>query len=161
VFRRDIVRSIVAGRVVARSADEDALLLEPGRALPGEDRTPWGLQRGARSVCGRCFAFCPRFRSRKREADGRLPRRGLHAHEEGRDRSPFPHRPRPLRSVPLPSPGDGGGHGGGKVKLVLFSEAGRAEEYFIIPTKSKRDLLIPAAEKGDRKVWDGSKAVDL
>jgi hypothetical protein len=50
---------------------------------------------------------------------------------------------------------------GGKVKLVLLSEAGRAEEYFIIPTKSKRDLLIPAAEKGDRKVWDGSKAVDL
>jgi hypothetical protein len=50
---------------------------------------------------------------------------------------------------------------GGKVKLVLLSEAGRTEEYFIIPTKSKRDLLIPAAEKGARKVWDGTKAVDL
>src|SRR5256885_3368425 len=50
---------------------------------------------------------------------------------------------------------------GGKVKLVLLSDAGRAEEYFIIPTKSKRDLLIPAAEKGARKVWDGTKAVDL
>ena len=50
---------------------------------------------------------------------------------------------------------------GGKVKLVLISETGRTEEYFIIPTKSKRDLLIPAAEKGARKVWDGTKPVDL
>jgi len=50
---------------------------------------------------------------------------------------------------------------GGKVKLVLISDAGRTEEYFIIPTKSKRDLLIPAAEKGARKVWDGRGAVDL
>lgn len=50
---------------------------------------------------------------------------------------------------------------GGKVKLVLISDAGRTEEYFIIPTKSKRDLLIPAVEKGVRKVWDGRGAVDL
>ena len=50
---------------------------------------------------------------------------------------------------------------GGKVKLVLFSESGKAEEYFIIPTKSKRALLIPAAEKGMRKIWDGTKAVDI
>jgi hypothetical protein len=50
---------------------------------------------------------------------------------------------------------------GGKVKLVLISDAGRTEEYFIIPTKSKRDLLIPAADKGARKVWDGTRAVDL
>ena len=50
---------------------------------------------------------------------------------------------------------------GGKVKLVLLSEGGRTEEYFIIPTKSKRDLMIPAAEKGARKVWDGTRAVDL
>jgi hypothetical protein len=50
---------------------------------------------------------------------------------------------------------------GGKVKLVLLSDAGRTEEYFIIPTKSKRDLLIPVVEKGDRKIWDGAKAVDL
>ncbi|HKW42586.1 MAG TPA: hypothetical protein VJP06_00225 [Thermoplasmata archaeon] len=50
---------------------------------------------------------------------------------------------------------------GGKVKLALVSEAGKTEEYFIIPTKSKRDLLIPAAEKGARQVWDGTKAVDL
>ena len=50
---------------------------------------------------------------------------------------------------------------GGKVKLVLFSESGKTEEYFIIPTKSKRALLIPAAEKGMRKIWDGTKAVDI
>lgn len=50
---------------------------------------------------------------------------------------------------------------GGKVKLVLISEKAEAEEYFIIPTKSKRDLLIPAPEKGARKIWDGARAVDL
>ena len=50
---------------------------------------------------------------------------------------------------------------GGKIKLALISESGRTEEYFIIPTKSKRDLLIPAAEKGPRKVWNGTRAVDL
>src|SRR5467141_4238559 len=50
---------------------------------------------------------------------------------------------------------------GGKVKLVLLSDAGRTEEYFIIPMKSKRDLLIPASEKGARKIWDGTRAVDL
>ena len=50
---------------------------------------------------------------------------------------------------------------GGKVKLVLASESGKTEEYFIIPTKSKRDLLIPAPEKGARKIWDGTDVVDL
>lgn len=50
---------------------------------------------------------------------------------------------------------------GGKVKLVLISDAGRTEEFFIILTKSRRDLLIPAAEKGARRVWDGTKAVEL
>ena len=50
---------------------------------------------------------------------------------------------------------------GGKVKLVLIAESGKAEEFFVIPTKSKRDLLIPAAEKGERKIWDGTRAVDL
>ena len=50
---------------------------------------------------------------------------------------------------------------GGKVKLVLLSEDGRTEEFFIIPTKSKRDLLIPAAEKGARRIWDGKQAVEL
>jgi hypothetical protein len=50
---------------------------------------------------------------------------------------------------------------GGKVKLVLISESGKAEEFFIIPTKSKRDLLIPATERGARRVWDGKQPVDL
>ncbi len=50
---------------------------------------------------------------------------------------------------------------GGKVKLVLIPDRGTTEEYFIIPTKSKRDLLISASEKGARKVWDGTRAVDL
>ncbi|HYT00355.1 MAG TPA: hypothetical protein VEO20_06780 [Thermoplasmata archaeon] len=49
----------------------------------------------------------------------------------------------------------------GKVKLVLKSDSGEVSEYFIIPTKANRDLLIPAAEKGARKIWDGTKAVDL
>ncbi len=50
---------------------------------------------------------------------------------------------------------------GGKVKLVLTSEDGKTEEFFVIPTKSHRDLLIPAAEKGARKIWDGTRPVDL
>ncbi len=50
---------------------------------------------------------------------------------------------------------------GGKVKLVLIAESGQTQEFFIIPTKSNRDLLLPAAEKGARKVWDGTRAVDL
>ena len=58
-------------------------------------------------------------------------------------------------------PETGGPMEGGKVKLVLLLERGTTEEYFIIPTKSKRDLLIPSPEKGARKVWDGTKAVDL
>lgn len=58
-------------------------------------------------------------------------------------------------------PGTGEPMEGGKVKLVLISDSGSAEEYFVIPTKSKRGLLIPAPEKGQRKVWDGSRAIDL
>ena len=50
---------------------------------------------------------------------------------------------------------------GGKVKLVFLADSGAKEESFLIPTKSKRDLLIPAMEKGPRKVWDGTKPVDL
>lgn len=50
---------------------------------------------------------------------------------------------------------------GGKVKIILLSDDGRVEEYFIIRTKSTRSLMIPATDKGPRKVWDGSHAVDL
>ncbi len=58
-------------------------------------------------------------------------------------------------------PETGGAMEGGKVKLVLIAEDGKVEEFFVIPTKSRRNLLIPAAEKGARKVWDGSRAIDL
>lgn len=50
--------------------------------------------------------------------------------------------------------------GENKVKLVLSSED-KTEEYFIIPMKDTRSLLIPVKGKGKRKVWDGEKAVDL
>ena len=50
---------------------------------------------------------------------------------------------------------------GGKVKLVLLSESGKTEEFFIIPTKSSRDLLIPTTEKGARKIWDGTQSIDV
>ena len=50
---------------------------------------------------------------------------------------------------------------GGKVKLVLIPESGEPQEFFIIATRSNRNLMIPAAEKGARKVWDGAAAVDL
>ena len=45
--------------------------------------------------------------------------------------------------------------------VVEFAETGAPEEYFIIPTKSWRDLLIPPSEKGARKVWDGTRSVGL
>ena len=50
---------------------------------------------------------------------------------------------------------------GGKVKFVLMSDRGAPEEYLIIPMKSRRDPLIPAPEKGARKVWDGTRSVGL
>ncbi len=50
---------------------------------------------------------------------------------------------------------------GGKMKLVLIPDRGEPEEFFIIPTKSRRDLLIPAPEKGARKIWDGRQAIDV
>jgi len=50
---------------------------------------------------------------------------------------------------------------GGKVKLVLASDGGKQEEFFIIPTKGGRSLLIKAETKGERKLWDGEKVVRL
>jgi len=50
---------------------------------------------------------------------------------------------------------------GGKVKLVLIPESGEPQEFFIIPTNPRRDLLIPAPEKGARRIWDGRQTVDL
>lgn len=34
------------------------------------------------------------------------------------------------------------------MKLVLIPESGEPQEFFVVHTKSSRDLLIPAAEKG-------------
>jgi hypothetical protein len=48
-----------------------------------------------------------------------------------------------------------------KVKLVLKKDRGSAEEYFILPVKGDRFLLLKAEERGERKLWDGEKAVDL
>jgi hypothetical protein len=41
-----------------------------------------------------------------------------------------------------------------KLKIVLQHEAGQ-KEYFIIPMKDKRKLVIPVEPKGPRKLWDG------
>jgi hypothetical protein len=47
-----------------------------------------------------------------------------------------------------------------KIKLVLVKED-ETEEYFIIPMKGKRFLLIPVEAKGERKLWDDEKVVEL
>ncbi|RKY03541.1 hypothetical protein DRP77_05910 [Candidatus Poribacteria bacterium] len=48
-----------------------------------------------------------------------------------------------------------------KRKLVLIKGDGSTEEYFIIPLKDGRFLMIPTPSKGERMVWDGEKAVDI
>ncbi len=46
-----------------------------------------------------------------------------------------------------------------KVKLVLLSENGKQEEYFVIPLKQEgRFLLLRAETKPARKLWDREKA---
>jgi hypothetical protein len=49
-----------------------------------------------------------------------------------------------------------------KIKIVLKTEKG-TDEYFIIPMKDKRNLMLPVESKGPRKLWDGNRnqAVDL
>ena len=49
-----------------------------------------------------------------------------------------------------------------KIKIVLRHEAG-LKEYFIIPMKDERKLVIPVESKGPRKLWDGkqNKQVEL
>ncbi|MDY6985406.1 MAG: hypothetical protein SVE93_03250 [Candidatus Thermoplasmatota archaeon] len=54
---------------------------------------------------------------------------------------------------------DTGERGESKIKLVLKGKT--VEEYFIIPVKGGRSLMLKAEEKGARKIWDGEKAVDL
>ncbi len=49
-----------------------------------------------------------------------------------------------------------------KIKIVLRSKDGKLEEYFMIPLKQKdRYLLLKTDVKGDRFLWDGTKAVPL
>lgn len=54
---------------------------------------------------------------------------------------------------------DTGERGENKIKLILKGKT--VEEYFIIPVKGERFLMLKAEEKGERKIWDGEKAVDL
>ncbi len=46
-----------------------------------------------------------------------------------------------------------------KIKLVLKTEKG-TEEFFIIPIKQNRFLLLPTEHK-PKKIWDGKKAVSI
>lgn len=46
-----------------------------------------------------------------------------------------------------------------KIKLVLKTAVGpesQVEEFFIIPMKDTRQLLIPVEAKGPRKLWDNA-----
>ena len=43
-----------------------------------------------------------------------------------------------------------------KIKLVLKTRTGY-EEFFIIPMKGNRNLLIPFESKGARKLWDSQR----
>ena len=47
-----------------------------------------------------------------------------------------------------------------KTKLVLLGDE-KTEEYFIIPMKDGRALMLKAESRGERMVWDGLKAVGL
>lgn len=49
-----------------------------------------------------------------------------------------------------------------KIKLILTKEDS-FEEFFIIPMKDNRKLLIPVEPKGKRKLWDSTldQSVDL
>lgn len=46
-----------------------------------------------------------------------------------------------------------------KFKLVLKGR--KREEFFAIPIKGGRFLLMPAESKKKRKAWDGKKTVDI
>jgi hypothetical protein len=48
-----------------------------------------------------------------------------------------------------------------KTKIVLRKNSGEMEEYFIIPMSGNRSLLLRAEEKGERMIWDVTKAVRL
>lgn len=46
-----------------------------------------------------------------------------------------------------------------KIKLVLLSD--KEEEFFIIPMRDGRMLMLPAESRGERRLWDGERVVDL
>lgn len=48
-----------------------------------------------------------------------------------------------------------------KIKIVLIGDEEKMEEYFIVPLKDDRKLMVPTESKGKRKLWDGEKAVEL
>ncbi|MGB9637139.1 MAG: hypothetical protein ACPL1Y_07810 [Thermoplasmata archaeon] len=48
-----------------------------------------------------------------------------------------------------------------KVKIVLMNEEGICEEYFIVPVKGGKFLLLPQDYKGKRKVWNGKASVEI
>ena len=56
---------------------------------------------------------------------------------------------------------ESGKRGEDKVRLVLVPDGKGAEEYFVIPMKGVRFLMLPTGPKGERKVWDGERAVDI
>src|SRR5437016_11331823 len=92
---------------------------------------------------------------------GGVPERSPHAHEKWRGRSPIAHRPGPIRAVRLPGSGDGRIDGGrqGETRLAL---RGRADGgVFHHPDEGETGPSIPATVKGPRKIWDGTRAVDL
>jgi len=43
-----------------------------------------------------------------------------------------------------------------KTKLILKTREG-TEEYFLIPMKDGRILMLPTESKGKRKIWDSKK----
>ncbi|MEM3413569.1 MAG: hypothetical protein QXE27_06470 [Thermoplasmata archaeon] len=48
-----------------------------------------------------------------------------------------------------------------KIKLVLVTNDGKAEEFFVFPVKGGKFLLVPQEYKGRRAVWDGEKAITI
>ncbi|MCD6507716.1 hypothetical protein J7M22_13995 [Candidatus Poribacteria bacterium] len=47
-----------------------------------------------------------------------------------------------------------------KYKLLLITDD-RMEEFFIVPLKDGRYLMIPTEAKGERMIWDGERAVGI
>ncbi|MCX8174337.1 MAG: hypothetical protein N3F63_07020 [Thermoplasmata archaeon] len=46
-----------------------------------------------------------------------------------------------------------------KVKILLVTDGGRVEEFFVFPVKGSKFLFVPQEYKGRRAVWDGEKPI--